>query len=47
MKRAADAAYECIVYIHAITRATFWCDGQYFAGIPRESVDRIEKLGDL
>ncbi|CAN6869562.1 unnamed protein product [Brassica oleracea] len=44
MKRAADAGYERVVYTHAITRAIFWCDGQYFAGIPRETVDRIEKL---
>nr|VDD29104.1 unnamed protein product [Brassica oleracea] len=44
MKRAADAGYECAVYTHAITRAIFWCDGQYFAGIPRETVDRIRKL---
>ncbi|KAG2238903.1 hypothetical protein Bca52824_089763 [Brassica carinata] len=27
-----------------MTRAIFWCDGQYFAGIPRESVQRIGKL---
>ncbi|CAN7076165.1 unnamed protein product [Brassica oleracea var. botrytis] len=44
MKRAADAGYERVVYTHAITRAIFWCDGQYFAGIPRETVDRIGKL---
>ncbi|CAN6898912.1 unnamed protein product [Brassica oleracea] len=44
MKRAADAGYERDVYTHAIIRAIFWCDGQYFTGIPRESVDRIGKL---
>ncbi|KAG2308078.1 hypothetical protein Bca52824_027826 [Brassica carinata] len=44
MKRAADAGYERAVYTHAMTRAIFWCDGQYFAGILRESVDRIGKL---
>ncbi|KAF3576443.1 hypothetical protein DY000_02033854 [Brassica cretica] len=44
MKRAADAGYERTVYTHAITREIFWCDGQYFAGIPRETVDRIGKL---
>ncbi|KAF3583867.1 hypothetical protein F2Q69_00031093 [Brassica cretica] len=27
-----------------MTRAIFCCDGQYFAGIPRESVQRIGKL---
>ncbi|KAL0796508.1 hypothetical protein Bca101_067885 [Brassica carinata] len=44
MKRATDAGYECVVYTRAMTRAIFWCDGQYFAGIPRKSVDRIGKL---
>ncbi|CAN7030748.1 unnamed protein product [Brassica oleracea var. botrytis] len=44
MKRAAYAGYERAVYTHAVTRAIFWCDGQYFAGIPRESVQRIGKL---
>ncbi|KAF3586889.1 hypothetical protein F2Q69_00030832 [Brassica cretica] len=44
MKRAADAGYECAVYTHPMTRAIFCCDGQYFAGIPRESVQRIGKL---
>ncbi|KAL0713098.1 hypothetical protein Bca4012_020076 [Brassica carinata] len=44
MKRAADAGYERDVYTQAITRAIFWGDGQYFAGIPRESVARIKKL---
>ncbi|CAN6894977.1 unnamed protein product [Brassica oleracea] len=29
MKRATDAGYERAVYTHAITRAMFWCDGQY------------------
>ncbi|CAF1908135.1 unnamed protein product [Brassica napus] len=27
-----------------MTRTIFCCDGQYFAGIPRESVQRIGKL---
>ncbi|CAN7001765.1 unnamed protein product [Brassica oleracea var. botrytis] len=44
MKRASDAGYKRAVYTHAMTRAIFWCDGQYFAGIPRESVQRIGKL---
>ncbi|KAF3558523.1 hypothetical protein F2Q69_00014633 [Brassica cretica] len=44
MKHAADAGYVCAVYTHAMTRAIFWCDGQYFAGIPRESVQRIAIL---
>ncbi|WZZ55163.1 hypothetical protein YC2023_055270 [Brassica napus] len=44
MKCAADAGYERCVYTHAMTRAIFCCDGQYFAGIPRESVQRIGKL---
>ncbi|KAF2533749.1 hypothetical protein F2Q70_00029213 [Brassica cretica] len=44
MKRAADARYERVVYTHAMTRAIFCCDEQYFAGIPRESVQRIGKL---
>ncbi|CAN6822995.1 unnamed protein product [Brassica oleracea var. botrytis] len=44
MKRAADAGYERVVYTHAMTREIFCCDGQYFAGIPRESVQRIGKL---
>ncbi|KAL0847114.1 hypothetical protein Bca101_020360 [Brassica carinata] len=44
MKRAADAGYERAVYTHAMTRAISWGDGQYFVGIPRESVDRIGKL---
>ncbi|CAF1949097.1 unnamed protein product [Brassica oleracea] len=44
MKCAADAGYEPAVYTHAMTRAIFCCDGQYFAGIPRESVQRIGKL---
>ncbi|CAN6909022.1 unnamed protein product [Brassica oleracea] len=44
MKRAADAGYERAVYTHKMTRAIFCCDGQYFAGIPRESVHWIGKL---
>ncbi|CAN6801819.1 unnamed protein product [Brassica oleracea] len=44
MNRAADAGYECVVYTYAMTRAIFCCDGQYFPGIPRESVQRIGKL---
>ncbi|WZZ44381.1 hypothetical protein YC2023_040640 [Brassica napus] len=44
MKRAADAGYERDVYTHAITQAIFLCDGQYFHCIPREWVQRIEKL---
>ncbi|KAF3561715.1 hypothetical protein DY000_02016511 [Brassica cretica] len=44
MKRATDTGYEGVVYTHAMTRAIFWCDGQYFVGIPRESVQRIGKL---
>ncbi|CAN6899142.1 unnamed protein product [Brassica oleracea var. botrytis] len=44
MKRAADAGYERAVYTHAMIRAIFCCDGQYFTGIPRESVQRIGKL---
>ncbi|KAL0789297.1 hypothetical protein Bca101_005543 [Brassica carinata] len=44
MKHAADAAYERAVYTHTMTRAIFCCDGQYFTGIPRESVHRIGKL---
>ncbi|KAF3506047.1 hypothetical protein F2Q69_00007782 [Brassica cretica] len=44
MKRAADAGYERAVYTHAMTRAIFCCDGQYFVGIPRELVHRIGKL---
>ncbi|CAN6844995.1 unnamed protein product [Brassica oleracea] len=44
MKRAADAGYERAVYTHAMTRAIFCCDAQYFDGIPRESVQRIGKL---
>ncbi|KAF2561299.1 hypothetical protein F2Q70_00017959 [Brassica cretica] len=36
MKRASDAGYERAVYTYAMTRAIFCCDGQYFAGIPRE-----------
>ncbi|CAF1983052.1 unnamed protein product [Brassica napus] len=44
MKRAADAGYERAVYTHAMTRAIFCSDGQYFVGIPRESVQRIRKL---
>ena len=44
MKLAADEGYERAVYTHTITRAIFWCDGQYFTGIPRESVHRIGKL---
>ncbi|KAF3538361.1 hypothetical protein F2Q69_00023613 [Brassica cretica] len=44
MKRASDAGYKRAVYTHAMTQAIFWCDGQYFAGIPRESVQRIGKL---
>ncbi|KAL0749854.1 hypothetical protein Bca101_031857 [Brassica carinata] len=44
MKLAADAGYERAVYTHAMTRKIFWDDGQYFAGIPRESVQRIGKL---
>ncbi|CAN6847191.1 unnamed protein product [Brassica oleracea] len=44
MKRASDVGYKRAVYTHAMTRAIFWCDGQYFAGIRRESVQRIGKL---
>ncbi|CAF2070956.1 unnamed protein product [Brassica oleracea var. botrytis] len=44
MKRAADEGYKRVVYTHAMTRAIFWCVGQYFVGIPRESVQRIGKL---
>ena len=44
MKLAVNEGYERAVYTHIITRAIFWCDGQYFAGIPRETIDRIEKV---
>ncbi|CAN6823537.1 unnamed protein product, partial [Brassica oleracea] len=40
----SDAGYERAVYTHAMTRAIFCCDGQYFVGIPRELVHRIGKL---
>ncbi|KAF3575353.1 hypothetical protein F2Q69_00060438 [Brassica cretica] len=43
-RMAAGAGYERAVYTHAITQVIFWSDGQYFAGIPRETVDRIGKL---
>ncbi|KAF8094284.1 hypothetical protein N665_0366s0003 [Sinapis alba] len=44
MKLAADAGYECVVYTHAKTRKIFWDDEKYFAGLSRESVERIGKL---
>ncbi|KAF8117990.1 hypothetical protein N665_0007s0039 [Sinapis alba] len=44
MKKAVDAGYERAVYTHAMTRKIFWDDGKYFAGLSKESVERIGKL---
>ncbi|KAL0802405.1 hypothetical protein Bca101_057581 [Brassica carinata] len=44
LKQAADAGYERVVYLHAITRVIYCSDGEYMSRIPRKSVERIGKL---